>query len=90
MTSGDDRNGRLAQLAERSFPRTRFREGYDMGDVERFIEDVLTRLRRDVSTVSVEEISDVRFTPVRLRTGYEMWAVDGYLDELIAFVASVR
>ena len=38
----------------------------------------------------VEQISNVRFTPVRIREGYEMAAVDELLDRVVAALGAGR
>lgn len=78
---------RVAQVAgrpaEKRFPGVRLREGYDVGEVDAFVD----RIRAGLGTaLTADEVRHVQFTTVRLRLGYDMQAVDEYLDEVLAQV----
>lgn len=60
------------------FTRVRWREGYDIGEVDAFVGRVVA------GTVEAAEVQTIRFTPVRLREGYDMGQVDAYLDGVAA------
>ncbi|GAA1969945.1 hypothetical protein GCM10009798_33300 [Nocardioides panacihumi] len=76
-------NESLATEVEHArFTPTRFREGYDMAEVDRFLDDLCVRLRAGESVARY--IAEARFTPVRLREGYDM----GDVDSLLGHVAS--
>ena len=69
--------------AEKRFPGVRMREGYDIGEVDAFVDRIRAGLG---TTLTADEVSHIEFTTVRLRLGYDMQAVDEYLDEVLAQV----
>jgi len=71
------------------FSRVRWREGYDMAEVDRFVERVLATLDgRPIGVpVTVEEIRTVIFRGVRLREGYDMAEVDQFLDLAVGWLS---
>lgn len=62
------------------FTPVRLREGYDMGEVDQFLDELelLVREGRPASHV----VAAKRFTPVRLREGYDMAGVDDFIDRV--------
>ncbi|MEH3034546.1 MAG: DivIVA domain-containing protein [Aeromicrobium erythreum] len=60
----------------------KFREGYDVDEVDDFLLAVERRLTGRPDSALAHDIASVRFTPRRLRGGYDMGEVDAYLDEL--------
>lgn len=58
------------------FSVVRWREGYDISDVDAFIAQV------SAGTVTSEDARKVRFSPTRLRPGYDMGEVDEFLDSI--------
>ena len=60
----------------------RFKEGYDMGEVDAFLDRLFATVegRPDGRPVTVDEVKAVLFTPVRMREGYEVEDVDEFLD----------
>ncbi|SDS90849.1 DivIVA domain-containing protein [Jiangella sp. DSM 45060] len=60
----------------------RMREGYDIGEVDAFVE----RIRDGARSLTADEVNQVQFTTVRLRAGYDMQAVDEYLDEVVGWL----
>lgn len=75
-------NEALAAEVERSrFTPTRIREGYDMGEVDRFLEDLCARLRAGGPVAGL--VARARFTPVRMREGYDMHEVDRLLERVV-------
>ena len=64
------------------FTPVRLREGYDMGEVDRFLD----ALQAEVAAGRPirHRVDGARFTPVRLREGYDMGAVDHFLAWLVA------
>ncbi|WP_433006305.1 DivIVA domain-containing protein [Kribbella sp. CA-294648] len=64
------------------FSRVRWREGYDIAEVEAFIERIEATVegRYVERPVTADEIRNVSFTPVRLREGYAVEEVDAFLD----------
>jgi DivIVA domain-containing protein len=64
------------------FARVRWREGYDMAQVDAFVERLLATVegRYVDRPVTADEIHQVSFTPVRLTHGYSIEEVDAFLD----------
>lgn len=56
------------------FTVVRWREGYEIADVDSFLSQLTAGPTADI------DVSAVRFTPTRLRPGYVMREVDEYLD----------
>ena len=55
------------------FPTVRLREGYEMAQVDAFLDTI--------ETATPQQVHDKQFSTVRLREGYDMDAVDAALDE---------
>jgi DivIVA domain-containing protein len=71
-----------AQVRDVRFKLVRMREGYDMGDVDALLDQLMSRL---VSGEPVGHlVRDARFKPVRMREGYDMGEVDNFLDDVVA------
>jgi DivIVA domain-containing protein len=64
------------------FTRVRWREGYDMAQVDAFIERLMATVegRYVERPVTADDIRSVIFTPVRLTHGYAVEEVDAFLD----------
>jgi DivIVA domain-containing protein len=64
------------------FTRVRWREGYDMAQVDAFIERLMATVegRYVEPPVTADDIRSVIFTPVRLTHGYAVEEVDAFLD----------
>jgi DivIVA domain-containing protein len=60
------------------FTVVRLREGYDIDEVDAFVDRVAS------GGATSTEAQRMRFTPVRLRQGYDMGQVDEYLDGIAA------
>ena len=71
------------------FTPTRFRAGYDMAEVDVFLDRCEQALKTGDGSVNAESVLDMRFTPTRFREAYEMAEVDAFLDDVLAprFVA---
>ncbi|WP_020391155.1 DivIVA domain-containing protein [Kribbella catacumbae] len=67
------------------FTRVRWREGYDVSDVDAFIERLMATVegRYVEHPVTADDIRNVIFTPVRLREGYAVGEVDAFLDQAL-------
>jgi DivIVA domain-containing protein len=80
----------LAKWVEtKKFSTTRLRPGYDMGEVDAFlnaIRDTFLGLREPPLTP--DEIRNQRFSTVRLRPGYDEQEVDAFLDQAEARLAA--
>src|SRR5690349_14386128 len=65
------------------FTRVRWREGYDIDEVNAFLERLAATVegRYVDSPVTVADIRNVSFTPVRFREGYSVDEVDAFLDQ---------
>ncbi|KQQ39511.1 DivIVA domain-containing protein [Nocardioides sp. Leaf307] len=72
----------LARLVETArFTPVRLRSGYDMGQVDDFLADLVQTLRSGGDPVA--PATAARFATVRLREGYETANVDALLDEVV-------
>ena len=71
-------------MAEESptFSTVRMREGYDIGEVDEFLDQARAALAADPPLMTPLGVETRRFHPVRLRTGHDMGEVDAYLDRL--------
>jgi len=77
-----------------TFPSTKFREGYDKGDVDAFLataratlesyERVQGQLSAPVTRISAQDVVNARFQPTKFRTGYDQDQVDDFLDRIAA------
>jgi DivIVA domain-containing protein len=65
------------------FTRVRWREGYDIAEVDTFLERLLATAegRYVEQPVTPDEIHQVIFTPVRLTSGYKVEEVDAFLEQ---------
>jgi DivIVA domain-containing protein len=63
------------------FRHTRWRSGYDPGQVDEFVETVEDALRSPTPLLTSAEVARQRFTPVLLKPGYDMDDVDDYLAD---------
>jgi len=84
--SGPDPEVDRARLAEwvraSKFSTTRLRPGYDMEEVDAFLEAIRdTFLGRRKPSLTPDEIRTIRFSTTRLRPGYAQLEVDAVLDE---------
>jgi DivIVA domain-containing protein len=62
-----------------SFTVGRFREGYDMAEVDAFVDKVYAALDGRV-VLTPADVQGIAFTPVRIREGYDVAEVDAFLD----------
>ena len=62
------------------FTPVRLREGYDMGEVDDFLDELVdaVAMGRPIQPL----VDAARFTPVRLREGYSIGDVDAFLEQL--------
>lgn len=71
-----------------ALPRTKFREGYALADVDAFVDRVARALeeqgRGHRPSVSGDEVRDVRFKATKFAEGYDQDAVDDLLDRVRA------
>jgi DivIVA domain-containing protein len=66
------------------FTVVRMREGYDISQVDEFLDQVSAALEFEPPLMRAGDVESHRFRPVRLRSGYEMGEVDDHLDALAA------
>lgn len=66
------------------FGLTKYREGYDVGEVDAFILRIEEARQHIPPTLSADDVRAVMFPPSRLRTGYDQGQVDDWLDEVAA------
>jgi DivIVA domain-containing protein len=69
------------QVSGSRFRTTKLRQGYDMAQVDDFLDRLVTALRAGQPVRPL--VDGARFTPTRLRAGYDM----GDVDDLLAAVA---
>jgi DivIVA domain-containing protein len=75
----------MAVTREPEFGTVRMREGYDLDQVDDFVDLVIDTLEgRGTKRVTPEEIERYEFRVVRLKTSYDMEDVDRWLDEAAA------
>ncbi len=75
----------MAVSREPEFGTVRMREGYDLDDVDDFVDLVVDSLDgKGNRKVTPEQIERYEFKIVRMRTGYSMEDVDRWLDEAAA------
>lgn len=71
-----------AEVENCRFTPVRLREGYDMGEVDDFLDELCRRLRAGEAVAAF--VAGARFTPVRMREGYDMGDVDRLLERVVA------
>lgn len=72
----------MIRSPEITFSTTRFKEGYDIAEVDKFLR------RIEAGEASAEDIRTVTFSTVRFRSGYDTDEVDDYLDRVIRQMGS--
>lgn len=85
---------RASSIADTSFTRVKWREGYSIAGVDDFLataREVLAGYERDgvpagPIPLTAEDVVNVRFQPTKFRAGYAQDEVDNYLDEIVAAV----
>jgi len=70
------------------FSNTKFRAGYDQGEVDDFLDRVESHLRADGADRSARAITDEavvnqRFRGTKFRAGYDQDEVDDFLDRIV-------
>jgi DivIVA domain-containing protein len=75
-------------LERPNFSEVHLREGYEIPEVDEFVERVWTALRQNPPAMGADDVASVVFRPVRLRAGYDMGEVDTWLDRAQAELAS--
>ena len=86
---GDQSPSRIsaAELRATVIRGTRFREGYNVSQVDRLLADAAQSLelkeRGQVPSMSAEQVLNVRFEATKFRPGYDQDEVDDLLDRVI-------
>jgi DivIVA domain-containing protein len=64
------------------FTPVRLREGYDVEEVDVFVDRVMATVNGQPveRPVTAREIRNAQFSPVRLREGYDVFEVDQFLE----------
>ena len=71
-----------------TFPTTKFRQGYDVLDVDDFLDRVIAAFRyyetggAQGSLMRSDEVRAMKFPVTKFREGYELDGVDSFLDEV--------
>lgn len=84
LLAGGPQTGRATVVSgppDARFPVVRLHEGYDLAEVDAFVERIQATM---ATTLRIDDVKNIEFTTVRLHEGYDMRAVDEYLDEVIA------
>lgn len=72
------------EISRVRFTPVRFSEGYDMDEVDRFLDRTAAAADAATDAQAMQEVCEavaaVRFTPVRMSEGYDMDEVDLFLD----------
>ena len=66
------------------FSVTRFSEGYDMQEVDDFLDRCDRALATGDGSVTAQSVREMRFSPTRFREAYRMDEVDDFLDSVLA------
>lgn len=72
------------------FSAVKFSEGYDMAEVDDFVDRVMATVNGLPvdRPVTAHEVRNVQFTPVRIREGYDVQQVDLFLEEAEGWLTS--
>ncbi|MFB2584875.1 DivIVA domain-containing protein [Herbiconiux liukaitaii] len=75
-----------AEVSSKRFSVTRFREGYDRGDVEKFLAKAAAALApgSPAGSLTTKDVRDARFRPTRFHEGFDQDEVDDFLDRISA------
>ncbi|MBE1876210.1 DivIVA domain-containing protein [Myceligenerans pegani] len=83
----------VRRIADARFSGTRLREGYDVAEVDAFLDRLAGAVRAEGEHRAARAaalVDDARFRVVRFREGYDIAEVDGFLDEMRAAVTGRR
>jgi DivIVA domain-containing protein len=70
----------LREIQAARFSPVRLREGYDMGDVDNFLDDLAGAIGQGADVGAL--VDNARFATVKLREGYDMGEVDRFLEQV--------
>jgi DivIVA domain-containing protein len=66
-----------------TFTPTRFSEGYDMDQVDDFLDRCEHALATGDGSVTAQDVAGMRFAQTRFKPGYAMQEVDDFLDDVL-------
>jgi DivIVA domain-containing protein len=66
-----------------AIPRTKFREGYDLGHVDAFVAQVAAALDGTGAPMTPADVLNARFKATKFAEGYDQDAIDDLLDEVV-------
>ena len=78
-----------ADVRAKRFATTRFREGYEPGDVDAILERAAAALddvaahRATHLTLTAEQLQNAKFRATKFREGYDQDVVDDFLDTVV-------
>jgi len=72
----------VGEVTGARFTTVTTRGGYDMGDVDAFLDRICPRLYAGEPVADM--VAKARFTPTELRQGYDVREVDRFLDHVVA------
>jgi DivIVA domain-containing protein len=70
------------------FGTTRLKMGYDEQEVDAFLDEMITALRRDRARAS--QVKNAVFATTRMRPGYRQADVDAFLERLASEIERLR
>lgn len=79
------REGMLARLRDAKFPTSRLRAGYDVAEVDRFIDYAVAALTGSAPPLTPAGVQATAFKTTTLR-GYDEASVDALLDDLVIYL----
>lgn len=80
---GDATGGALLRAQVASIHRTKFREGYDIAEVDAFVERAAAALDGTGPALTPSEVLNEKFHATTFREGYDQDAVDDLLDQVV-------
>lgn len=79
-----------ARIRATTFPRIRYRSGYDSYDVDWLLRRVATALERGTATPALaDELAEATFSTTKIRSGYDERTVDEFVDEVVSALRAV-
>lgn len=81
--TGTPLTGAALRARAAAFPLTKFREGYDAGEVDEFLERVAAALDGTGAPLDPTAVLNQRFQATKFREGYDQDAVDDLLDQVV-------
>ena len=72
------------------FERVRFREAYNIAEVDEFVQRAHHALESRDGSLTASDVNNVRFRPERWKEGYQMGQVDEELDRIAAALQTLE